>query len=468
MPRGRYALRNKEITSPLAELDPEIGKRRKRVWKDQPRNAAGTRWAKREEIPRGRYALRSNTPSAELMPINHELGRRKPRPGKPQPRNAAGTRWIRREEAVDEEEKIVHAENNEPQRPQPPEEEDDEQQQPPAVDEEEKIVVVVHNDPQRPQRPEEEQHPAADDEEENIVLVEHNEMQRPQRQEAEDEQQQPPAESDESEEEPVAAPPQQQPEEQQQVVRLHEGEISVEDVHDPGDLPAGEGSPVIVKKDPGYAQETLASRAKRRRKKPKVEEPIERWRSAHDSIGQEAMAAVVLDVKETARRDDGMSDTDGKTVRLRKNVDENGGSSRNDTEDDARDSNESAQEDDDKSTRLTLMEQILLLGLKDREGRVGRLCGGLRVLSSYWIGQDSTYKFFEVILVDPSHKAIRRCPDLQWITKPVHMHRERRGLTAAGRKSRGLGKGDRYSQTRGGSQAKNWLRKNTKVLRRKR
>lgn len=63
-----------------------------------------------------------------------------------------------------------------------------------------------------------------------------------------------------------------------------------------------------------------------------------------------------------------MSDTNGKTVRRRKNVDENGGSSRNDTEDDARDSNESAQEDDDKSTRLTLMEQILLLGLKDREG----------------------------------------------------------------------------------------------------
>ncbi|CAJ0573810.1 unnamed protein product, partial [Mesorhabditis spiculigera] len=72
--------------------------------------------------------------------------------------------------------------------------------------------------------------------------------------------------------------------------------------------------------------------------------------------------------KSRSRRDDGMSDTNGKTVRRRKNVDENGGSSRNDTEDDARDSNESAQEDDDKSTRLTLMEQILLLGLKDREG----------------------------------------------------------------------------------------------------
>ncbi|CAJ0930470.1 unnamed protein product, partial [Mesorhabditis belari] len=53
----------------------------------------------------------------------------------------------------------------------------------------------------------------------------------------------------------------------------------------------------------------------------------------------------------------------------RKPIDENGGSSRNDTEDDAKDSHDSAHEDEDKkSTRLTLMEQILLLGLKDREG----------------------------------------------------------------------------------------------------
>jgi hypothetical protein len=36
--------------------------------------------------------------------------------------------------------------------------------------------------------------------------------------------------------------------------------------------------------------------------------------------------------------------------------------------------------------------------------RVGRRCGGLRVLNSYWVAQDSTYKYFEVILIDPSHK----------------------------------------------------------------
>lgn len=35
--------------------------------------------------------------------------------------------------------------------------------------------------------------------------------------------------------------------------------------------------------------------------------------------------------------------------------------------------------------------------------RVGRRCGGLRVLNSYWVAQDSSYKYFEVILVDPAH-----------------------------------------------------------------
>ena len=39
---------------------------------------------------------------------------------------------------------------------------------------------------------------------------------------------------------------------------------------------------------------------------------------------------------------------------------------------------------------------------------------------SYWVNQDATYKYFEVILVDPQHKAIRRDPRINWIVKPVH------------------------------------------------
>merc|ERR1712018_457860 len=102
------------------------------------------------------------------------------------------------------------------------------------------------------------------------------------------------------------------------------------------------------------------------------------------------------------------------------------------------------------------------------EERVGRKCGGLRVLNSYWVGQDSTYKFYEVILVDPFHKTIRRDPAIQWICRPVMKHRELRGLTSAGKSSRGLGKGHKFNKTIGGSRRANWKKNNTVSLRRKR
>merc|ERR1712188_134010 len=72
------------------------------------------------------------------------------------------------------------------------------------------------------------------------------------------------------------------------------------------------------------------------------------------------------------------------------------------------------------------------------EGRVGRKIGSLRVLNSYWVNQDSTFKYFEVILLDTTHKAIRNCSAINWICNPTHKHREMRGLTCAGRSGRGL------------------------------
>merc|ERR1712176_778376 len=81
------------------------------------------------------------------------------------------------------------------------------------------------------------------------------------------------------------------------------------------------------------------------------------------------------------------------------------------------------------------------------EERVGRRIASLRVLSSYWVGQDSTYKYFEVILLDIHHKAVARDPKVNWMCAPVQKHRELRGLTTAGKKSRGIGKGVRFNQT---------------------
>merc|ERR1719352_671821 len=101
------------------------------------------------------------------------------------------------------------------------------------------------------------------------------------------------------------------------------------------------------------------------------------------------------------------------------------------------------------------------------EERVGRVAANLRVLNSYWVNQDATYKYFEVILVDPSHSAIRHDPRINWIVNPVHKHRELRGLTSAGRKYRGLRKrGHRANKIIGGSATANWKRRQMLSLRR--
>ncbi|KAG5679720.1 hypothetical protein PVAND_009267 [Polypedilum vanderplanki] len=100
------------------------------------------------------------------------------------------------------------------------------------------------------------------------------------------------------------------------------------------------------------------------------------------------------------------------------------------------------------------------------EERVGRRLGGLRVLNSYWVAQDAAFKYYEVICIDPFHNAIRRDPKVNWICNAVHKHRELRGLTSAGKSSRGIGKGYRYSQTIGGSRRAAWRRKNRLHLRR--
>eukprot|EP00555_Chaetoceros_dichaeta_P015717 CAMPEP_0198258550 /NCGR_PEP_ID=MMETSP1447-20131203/7927_1 /TAXON_ID=420782 /ORGANISM="Chaetoceros dichaeta, Strain CCMP1751" /LENGTH=170 /DNA_ID=CAMNT_0043945691 /DNA_START=442 /DNA_END=954 /DNA_ORIENTATION=+ len=102
------------------------------------------------------------------------------------------------------------------------------------------------------------------------------------------------------------------------------------------------------------------------------------------------------------------------------------------------------------------------------EEKVGRKYSNLRVLNSYWINQDATMKYYEIILVDPSHTKIRRDPRINWIVNPVHKHRECRGLTSAGRKARGLRKkGHRANNIIGGSHRAAWLRRNTMKMKRK-
>merc|ERR1719195_823313 len=84
-----------------------------------------------------------------------------------------------------------------------------------------------------------------------------------------------------------------------------------------------------------------------------------------------------------------------------------------------------------------------------------------RTLKSYWVGQDASFKFFEVILADPQHKAIRRDPRINWICTSKHKHRELRGLTATGKKARGMNQKGHKAMKKSPSRRGDWKLRNT-------
>merc|ERR1712193_46816 len=128
-----------------------------------------------------------------------------------------------------------------------------------------------------------------------------------------------------------------------------------------------------------------------------------------------------------------------------------------------------------RATRPTRPDKARRLGYKAKQGyciyrvkirRGGRKCGNLRVLNSYWVNQDATFKFFEIIMVDVSHKCIRRDPRINWICAPVMKHRELRGITSAGRANRGLRSKGHGSNKKRPSTRANWKRRQQLSLKR--
>ncbi|MEM3609031.1 MAG: 50S ribosomal protein L15e [Candidatus Bathyarchaeia archaeon] len=72
------------------------------------------------------------------------------------------------------------------------------------------------------------------------------------------------------------------------------------------------------------------------------------------------------------------------------------------------------------------------------EERAARKFPNLEVLNSYWVGEDGRSKWFEVLMVDPNHPAIKADKDINWICQKQHRGRVFRGLTSAGKKVRSL------------------------------
>lgn len=91
-----------------------------------------------------------------------------------------------------------------------------------------------------------------------------------------------------------------------------------------------------------------------------------------------------------------------------------------------------------RSKRLHTRKNLKMNYQEIAEQRVEKKYKNLIVLNSYQIGKDGINYFFEVICVDPHKPEIKNDKTINWICKPQNKKRALRGLTSAGKKSRGL------------------------------
>ena len=70
------------------------------------------------------------------------------------------------------------------------------------------------------------------------------------------------------------------------------------------------------------------------------------------------------------------------------------------------------------------------------EERVQGKYPNLEVLGSYEVGRDGRYKWYEVIMIDPTVPEIRKDKNLKWVASIKNRRRVYRGLSASGKRSR--------------------------------
>ncbi len=91
-----------------------------------------------------------------------------------------------------------------------------------------------------------------------------------------------------------------------------------------------------------------------------------------------------------------------------------------------------------RSKRQTIRKVVKMNYRWIAEARVAKKYPNMEVLNSYMIGKDGVHYFFEVILVDKNRPEIKNDHTINWICKSSNKNRVFRGLTSAGKKSRGL------------------------------
>ena len=72
------------------------------------------------------------------------------------------------------------------------------------------------------------------------------------------------------------------------------------------------------------------------------------------------------------------------------------------------------------------------------EERANKKYKNCEVLNSYEVAKDGKHYWYEIILVDRDSSVIKSDKNLKWVSEKGHKGRTYRGVTSAGRKSRGL------------------------------
>lgn len=85
------------------------------------------------------------------------------------------------------------------------------------------------------------------------------------------------------------------------------------------------------------------------------------------------------------------------------------------------------------SARLILHKSYQVIA----EERANEKYVNCEVLNSYFVGKDGKHYWYEVILADRTSPSVVADKRTAWVSEPQHKGRVYRGLTSAGRKSRG-------------------------------
>jgi large subunit ribosomal protein L15e len=91
-----------------------------------------------------------------------------------------------------------------------------------------------------------------------------------------------------------------------------------------------------------------------------------------------------------------------------------------------------------KSRKQTIRKILKMSYRWVAEQRTQKKFPNLEVLNSYFLAKDGQHYFYEVILIDPTKPEIKNDKTINWVCKKTNQKRVYRGLTSAGKKSRGL------------------------------